>query len=260
MIFLIIIVAALFAAETHADEGRQPGSSISMQKLTVIAEPIVSTAPGVEAARAEARRVPGGVNIVDSGEYADGRAANLPDMFALSPGIFVQPRFGAEEARLSIRGSGLQRTFHLRGIYLLQDGVPLTLADGGGDFQAVEPLALSFTEVLRGANALQYGGTTLGGSVNFVSPSGYDGAGVRSRMEGGSFGYRRVLLGLGGDLGDREGVAATDYFVSGSASEQDGFRDWSRQKNARLSGNFGMKFGERVESRFYLGAAHSDSQ
>ncbi len=92
--------------------------------------------------------------------------------------MFAQPRFGAEEARLSIRGSGLQRTFHMRGIYLLQDGVPITLADGSGDFQAVEPLALAYTEVRRGANALEYGGTTLGGSINFISPSGHDGDGI----------------------------------------------------------------------------------
>jgi len=54
--------------------------------------------------------------------------------------VFVQPRYGSEESRLSIRGSGLQRTFHGRGLKLLQDGVPLNLADGGFDFQAVEPL------------------------------------------------------------------------------------------------------------------------
>src|SRR5262249_1240371 len=153
------------------------------------------------------------------GEYADGRASSLQDVFALAPGVFAQSRFGAEEARLSIRGSGLQRTFHMRGINLLQDGVPITLADGSGDFQAVEPLALAYTEVLRGANALEYGGTTLGGSINFVSPSGHDGAGLSPRVEGGSFGYRRGLV----SLGDHAGPA--DYFASLSAYSQDGFRE-----------------------------------
>lgn len=99
-----------------------------------------------------------------------------------SPGVFVQPRFGSGEARLSIRGSGLQRTFHLRGIELLQDGVPVNQADGGGDFQAIEPLSTRYIEVYRGANALTYGAATLGGSINFVSATGLDAPALLGRL------------------------------------------------------------------------------
>src|SRR5688572_20437415 len=134
------LAAALGAAlSIHAEESDNTSSS----SVTVTARRVTLTAPGEEAARAAAARVPGGVSIVGSEEYADGRASNLQDVFAFTPGVFIQPRFGAEEARLSIRGSGLQRTFHLRGINLLQDGVPITLADGGSDFQAIEPLSLA---------------------------------------------------------------------------------------------------------------------
>jgi iron complex outermembrane receptor protein len=225
-----------------------------LERVVVYGGRISATAPGEEAARAEAARVPGGSNVVSAAEYADGRASTLLDVFALAPGVFVQPRFGAEEARLSIRGSGLQRTFHLRGIYLLQDGIPITQADGSTDFQAIEPLSLAYTEVMRGANALQYGGTTLGGSVNFVTPSGYDGAGFRPRLEAGSFGYVRGLARLGGHAG------GLDYFLSLSAYEQDGFRDWSAQKNQRAFGDVGVKLSERLETRFYFAAVNSDSQ
>ena len=99
-------------------------------QITVSADRITPTAPGEDAARAEAARVPGGTDVVSASDYAHGRASTFSDVFAFSPGVFAQPRFGAEEARLSIRGSGLQRTFHMRGIYLMQDGVPITLADG----------------------------------------------------------------------------------------------------------------------------------
>src|SRR5690606_12447386 len=111
----------------------------------------------------------------------------LKDALDFAPGVFVQPRFGAEEARLSIRGSGIQRTFHGRGIKLLQDGVPLNLADGGFDFQAVEPLSSRYVEVYRGANALEYGSTTLGGAINFVSYTGHDASPFTARFELGSF-------------------------------------------------------------------------
>ena len=66
---------------------------------------------------------------------------------------------------------------------LLQDGVPLNLADGGFDFQAVEPLATRYIEVYRGANSLQFGSTTLGGALNFVSFTGYDASPLTARLD-----------------------------------------------------------------------------
>jgi len=249
------VVVSLFASHAClAEPAEQQTPARTLQQITVTADRISATAPGEVAARMEAERVAGGTDVVGRDEYADGRASNLAEVFALAPGVFAQTRFGAEEARLSIRGSGLQRTFHSRGIYLLQDGVPITLADGSGDFQAIEPLALAYTEVMRGANALEFGGTTLGGSINFISPSGHDGGGLRPRIEGGSHGYRRIQFSAGDVSG------ATDYFASLSAYTQDGFRDWSQQKNERFFGNLGVKLRDTVETRFYLSAVHSDSQ
>jgi iron complex outermembrane recepter protein len=245
---------AAFAACLCAPSFAQQPPSRTLEQITVTADRLTLTAPGQDVARREAERVPGGADVVSAEDYANGRASTFADVFAYSPGVFAQPRFGAEEARLSIRGSGLQRTFHMRGIYLMQDGVPITLADGSGDFQAVEPLALAYTEVRRGANALEYGGTTLGGSINFISPSGHESAGIRPRLEGGSFGYVRALVTAGGQH------ERGDYFASLSAYQQDGFRDWSQQENKRLFANAGFELGTAAETRFFVSALTSDSQ
>lgn len=214
----------------------------------------ILTPPSIETARQRINLVPGGVDIVDAETYKTGRATTLQDALGFSPGVFVQPRFGGEEARLSIRGSGLQRTFHLRGIKLMQDGVPLNLADGGGDFQAVEPLTARYIEIFRGANALQYGSTTLGGAINFVSPSGYDAPPVQARLEAGSFSYLRGQASLAG-VKDK-----SDYYVSLSHFSQDGFRDHARQNNQRLSGNYGLRLNDNLETRFYLSYVNTDSE
>src|SRR6187549_3833994 len=104
-------------------------------------------APGVEEARVELSQAPGATGIAGSGQYLRGRATTIKDALDFAPGVYIQPRFGAEESRISIRGSGLQRTFHGRGLKLMQDDVPLNLADGAFDFQAIEPLSARYIEL-----------------------------------------------------------------------------------------------------------------
>jgi iron complex outermembrane receptor protein len=212
------------------------------------------TVPSIEQAERNIRRVPGGAEVVDPKTYETGRSSNLSDALSFATGVFVQPRFGADEARISIRGSGIQRTFHGRGIILLQDGVPLNLADGSFDMQAVEPLGMQYIEVFRGANALQYGSTTLGGAINFVAPTGYTSDLLRLRGELGSFKYYKGFASTGGVQGN------FDYNVSGSYQAQDGYRDWAEQQNARFFTNFGWRINADLETRFYLTALDSDSQ
>jgi iron complex outermembrane receptor protein len=74
------------------------------------------TQPDLPTARRRLELTPGGAGLVDAADYADRRVATLADALGLATGVFVQPRFGAEESRLSIRGSGLQRSFHGRGL------------------------------------------------------------------------------------------------------------------------------------------------
>lgn len=211
------------------------------------------TQPDLPTARARLEQTPGGVGVVDAASYRGGRVATLTDALGGATGVYVQPRFGAEESRVSIRGSGLQRTFHGRGLKLMQDGVPLNLADGSFDFQAVEPLSARYVEVWRGANALQYGAATLGGAVNFVSPNGYNSDDLRVRVEGGSHGYGRAQLSTGG-VSDQ-----LDHYVALTGFRQDGFRDHARQETGRLSANLGLTISPQAETRFYFGHVESRS-
>jgi iron complex outermembrane receptor protein len=212
------------------------------------------TVPDASTAAQELNRVAGGTNFINADDYKKGRASTLKDALDYAPGVIVQPRFGSEEARLSIRGSGIQRTFHGRGILLLQDGVPVNLADGSFDFQAIEPLAARSLEVWRGGNALQFGSGTLGGAVNSVSPTGHDAARAQARTEYGSFDYLRGQISSGAVAGP------FDYYVSLSHFSQEGFRNHSQQNNQRIFSNFGWRINESVENRFYLTYVRTDSE
>lgn len=242
------VMWALYASSAFAQEQALP-------QVTVTSESYSSpTLESIDAAKRRIATTPGGANIVDAEQYKEGRASTLPDALQFSPGVFTASRFGSEEARLSIRGSGLQRTFHGRGIQLLQDGIPLNLADGSFDFQAVEPLSARYVEVYRGANALQFGSTTLGGAVNFVSPTGLAAPPAAARVELGSFGYKRAQVAASG-RGE-----SVDWYLSGSEYFQKGFRDHSRQNTQRISGNLGWKMTDALETRFFLNAVKSDSE
>lgn len=202
----------------------------------------------------ELQKAPGGVSVVDAQDYLTGRAGTMEDTLKLAPGVFIASRFGSDEARISIRGSGLQRTFHGRGLLLLQDGVPINLADGGFDMQAIEPQATRYIEVERGANALRYGGGTLGGAINYVSETGRTSPALSLRAEAGSFDYQRYNLSAGGQKG------ALDAFASANFQEQDGFRDHARQRNTRFVGNVGVQLSPQLENRTYVTVVETDSE
>lgn len=211
------------------------------------------TVPSLDESRTDLARTPGGTEVIDFARYAKGRASTVNDLFALSAGVVAQSRFGSDEARMSIRGSGLQRTFHGRGLRILQDGVPLNLADGSFDMQALEPLAAAYVNVWRGANALAYGASTLGGAIDFVSRTGRDG-GQLLRVEAGSFGYLRAFAGSGFAAGNK------DVYAAVARSDQDGFRAHARQRNFRVLANAGWRINDHAETRFYLAYVTTNSE
>lgn len=246
-------IAAL--AQSSAAEPNSTAPVLPEVVVTGAGAPLESlTVPSVTNALERIRTTPGGVDLIPAEQFRTGRTATLKDVLEYSPGVFIQERFGSEEARVSIRGSGLQRTFHGRGISLLQDCVPLNLADGGFDMQAVEPLSACYLEVFRGANALKYGALTLGGAVNYVSPTGYDASRVQLRGEAGSYGYARAQASSGLVLGP------ADYYASISHLSLDGFRDHARQNNQRLFSNIGYRLSDQLETRFYFTAVTTDSE
>ncbi len=227
-------------AETAADD---PGSA------TII----VTGETARDRAEAQARATPGGADVVGHEDYADKSLVSLRDALAFSPGVYLQPRFG-QEVRISIRGSGLSRGFHMRGLTLLQDGVPINLADDNGDFQELEPIFFDHLEVFRGANALRLGSGTLGGAVNGVTPTGTDARGLYLRGDAGSFDTLRGLASFGG------GSDNLDYWAAFSADTSDGDRQHAKRHSLRFHGNTGLRLSDAVQTRFYASLNTIDQQ
>lgn len=214
---------------------------------------IVTANSQSEAAEKELALTPGGTDLITYRDYADKSLVSLRDTLGFSPGVYTQPRFG-QEVRVSIRGSGISRGFHMRGLTLLQDGIPINLSDDNGDFQELEPTFFDHLEVYRGANALRLGSGTLGGAINGVTPNGRDAKGLYLRGDIGSFDMLRGLVAIGGASGP------ADYWAGLSADSSDGDRDHAKRHSLRFHGNAGLALSDVVSTRFYASVNRIDQQ
>ena len=229
--------------------------SVVLSELSVGAAPAGSpTVPSVAEQRAALNSTVGSVAFVDAASFQDRYANTLRDVLKDTPGVTVQERYG-QELRLSVRGSGIARGFHLRGIEVLQDGIPFNLADGSGDFYQIDPLALRSVEVYKGGNALTFGATTLGGAVNVVTPTAYTALAPNIyRIDGGSFGTIRENVQASRISGP------VDVLINGTVTNSDGFRDHETQRTQNVNANLGYRLAPGVETRFYAGVYLTDQK
>ncbi|QDL96691.1 TonB-dependent receptor [Rhodopseudomonas palustris] len=234
-------------AVRSAAPAAQPSSAPAVSE---IARGPALTVLTVQQALADIQQAPGGVALVPANAYRNSTVAStIKDILDYVPGVFAQPKWG-DDTRLSIRGSGLSRNFHLRGVQLYMDGIPINTADGYGDFQEIDPTAYNYVAVYKGANALQYGANSLGGAINFVTKTGRDPFPNGVSVDAGAFGYRRLQANAGGVNG------AWDGYVTASTQAAEGFRNHSDGEAHRLSANIGYQITPDIETRFYLNANH----
>jgi iron complex outermembrane receptor protein len=241
------VAAAAVLTASSLYSGVYADDKLVVERMVVTAKRAPSlTSSNADDAKRSLARIPGAVSVVDAESYKDKFAYTLEDTFQLTPGVFAKKRFG-EEVRLAVRGSGLSRGFHVRGIDLLQNGIPYNVADGTGDFHEIDPLLTSHIEVYKGGDSLQYGSSSLGGAINFVMPTAYSAKAPNLlRIEGGSYGTLRTHAEVSRIAGQ------ADMFAAITASKANGWRQQSASKALRLSSNVGYKFNDTAETRVYL--------
>ncbi|WP_416423650.1 TonB-dependent receptor [Pseudomonas sp. App30] len=231
--------ALMLANTAHADDATTP------QLKTVTVE--VKKQTPVQAAKSQLDEVPGGTSVVDSEDVAKGRTATLQDTLAYQPGVFVQSTGGTDAAKISIRGSGANTSpgYFREGIKFLFDGLPIT-GPGGTPYELLGGAGVNYTEILRGANAFQYGALSLGGAINFVNQTGYTAPGLRVRAETGSYGYNKQSASYGGVEGP------LDYYINVDNYRNDGYRDYSLAKSQGVVANFGYQINPNLKTELLL--------
>ena len=143
----------------------------------------------------------------------------------------------------------------MNGIKLLQDGLPVTTADGNNHNRIIDPLASRYASIARGANALKYGASTLGGAIDFVTPTARNSDTKQLFLGFGSFGQKQARLTLGSVLSE-----SVDGLVTLEKKQRDGYRDHNESEREGLYANLGWRVNDNIESRFFFTYIKNDQE
>ena len=197
---------------------------------------------------------PGGVSLVEAEDLSERNVVSIGDMLRYVPGVWTANGSTGDSTFYSSRGSNLDAVnYDGNGIKLMVDGLPVTAADGNNHNSFIDPLSARYAVVARGANALTYGASTLGGAINFISPTART-TDNQVSLTGGSHGTVQSRVTGGAVSGD------FDALVTAEQRSYDGYRDHQEQQRGSFYANTGWQISDSVENRFYLSYVDNDQE
>ncbi len=234
---------ALAAAAGASDATAVNGSVPSPDDIVVVGQETRDAAD----LRRDLAFTPGGIDLVDMEDFQNRNVSSLADVLQYVPGVWSSSESGNDVIFFSSRGSNLDATdYDMNGIKLLKDGLPVTTADGNNHNRVIDPLSAQQVTILRGANAVKFGASTLGGVANFESATARGSDSMSLLLSGGSFGQWRERITVSGDLG--EGL---DGLLTVEAKQWEGYRDHNEQDRRGIYANTGWQLSDKVTTRFY---------
>jgi iron complex outermembrane receptor protein len=234
-----LVIALGLAAGSAPLFGQQDTSA---RRDTALLAPTIVT---VTRTPAELGRAAMAVGVSTKGDIQRGKPGlALDEALAGIAGVQVDNRYNyALGERISVRGMGARAQFGVRGVRVILDGIPMTLADGQTTLNNVDVGALARAEVIRGpASALH--GNAAGGVIQLESDFDDVGGalGGEVRLAAGAHGLMRSQASWAGR------GAATGAFASLSRLRFDGYRQWSAARNDHGTLRFARGQGDRLLS------------
>lgn len=170
-------------------------------------------------------RLPLARHTIDSERiHAANAGANLSEPLQRVPGLVALNRQNyAQDLQISSRGFGARSQFGVRGVRLVQDGIPLTMPDGQGQPALFDLDGLQRIEVLRGPLTTLYGNASGGIIQGYTGEAPFHPT-LDTRTLIGSDGLWRSRLRYGGQHGD------LNISANVSRLETDGYRDHSETR------------------------------
>lgn len=131
--------------------------------------------------------IPYSVQRLNNYEYRYDKKVSVSDVLSGVPGLFMQSRYGNHDVRISIRGFGSRSNTGIRGVRILQDGIPESEPDGQTRIESIDFQNIGSIEIVKG-NASSLYTNAPGGVINFISDLNFNRSFVTQFNEFGSFG------------------------------------------------------------------------
>lgn len=239
---LSLMILSIVSGHLYAETAVEPDNVQQLNTIVISAE---QNANPQQQYQKELAQVSGGTNFIGEQQLEQQRLATTADVFRLQPGIYAQSA-GNEGAKISIRGSGINRTSgaHASGTHVLIDDIPFT-GPGGTAYELLEPWWIDHVGVYRGANGFKQGGLALGGTINYRTKAGADQDGSELKYEMGSHGYQKYQFSTGRKLDQM------DYYLALTSTQFDGIQDHAEGDGKGLAFNLGYQISPDIETRFY---------
>src|SRR5690606_11617559 len=121
--------------------------------------------------------------------------------------------------------------------------------------RVIDPLTARHATVARGANAMRYGASTLGGAIDFATQTAHDAPKMELRLDGGHHGRESARLSVGRIFSpDRDGLVTLE------AKRWDGHREHNAQRRAGVYANAGWQASANIATRFYATYLENDQE
>jgi Fe(3+) dicitrate transport protein len=199
----LTLVATTASAADDADQAQRALRTTELEIVTVLGE------------RDRTEALPGSHQVIGADELIEMRVMTTSEALRKAAGINVRDEEGfGLRPNIGLRGLNPTRSTKM---LLLEDGIPLAYAPYGDNASYYHPPIDRFDriEVLKGAAVNMYGPQTVGGVINYVTPTPPTEFAGMLRMTAGNRDYSNVHALIGGrglqlDIVDKRGDGARD--------------------------------------------------
>jgi Fe(3+) dicitrate transport protein len=199
-------------------------------------------------------RIPGSGQIVDHDMLVAARVFTINEALRKVPGVYARDEEGMGlRPNIGIRGLNPTRSAK---VLLLEDGLPLAFAPYGDNATYYHPPVERFEriEVLKGAGQIEFGPQTVGGVINYITPSAPAEFSGSLQVAGGNRGFREMHAQLGDTVG------STGYILTATKKLSDGARDNIELDLADVTAKVTHEFNERHAVTFKSSYLREESQ
>ncbi len=223
--FLLIVIGIVTAAPAQEARQNAPDSSrVTDYELA----PVIVTATRAERSLG---RLPYALAVIEQKDIQRAEIGlSLDEALRAIPGVVVNNRFNLSQGdRLSIRGLGSRAPFGVRGLKIILDGIPLTMADGQSQLNNLDLGSVGKIEILRGPSSSLYG-NAAGGVIDIHTETAANTPfQFQPQLIFGALGLRKWQGKASGQIGQQT------YLLNISRLQLDGYREHSAAQSTALN-------------------------